>query len=272
MDWSLVLLSQDIETVIQAAEGGWELVVSPEDYDSAQEAIRLYQQENRRPVWRQEMQPGLLFDWTSLAWTICIAAFYWLTNHSGTDLGSAGFMDPAGVRHGQWWRLFTAMWLHADLSHLAMNAVFGFFLLGLTMGRYGTGIGILAAYLAGAGGNIIVSLVAVGPHHSLGASGMVMGALGLLTAQSFTLWRHAPQAAKSAIAALCGGVMLFVLLGLTPGTDILAHLGGFVSGLVLGLILNRGPAISGKALANLLSGFLFAGLVILPWWLALRHA
>src|ERR1035437_10950698 len=93
----------------------------------------------------------------------------------------------AALAHGEWWRLFTATWLHADLAHLAMNMVFGFLFLGLVMGRYGPGVGLLAAYLAGVGGNLAAWLVYGENHRGLGASGVVMGALGLLTIQSVSL-------------------------------------------------------------------------------------
>ena len=64
--------------------------------------------------------------------------------------------------------------------------------------------------------------------------------------------------------------MLFALLALTPGTDVMAHLGGFVCGLLLGALFNLLPAIAQKPVANLLGGLVFALLVIVPWWLALR--
>ena len=113
-------------------------------------------------------------------------------------------------------------------------------------------------------------LVASAPHRSLGASGMVMGALGLLAVQSFQLWRQTPAAAKYIVSGFFGGVMLFVLLGLAPGTDVMAHFGGFISGLLLGAILLLLPDITRKTTANLLCGFAFAVMVIVPWWLALR--
>jgi membrane associated rhomboid family serine protease len=112
--------------------------------------------------------------------------------------------------------------------------------------------------------------VSLQTHRSLGASGMVMGSLGLLAVQSFSLWRQTPHAPKFILSGICAGVMLFVLLALTPGTDVMAHLGGFVSGLVLGALLNLVPTIAQKPKANLLSGLIFALLVIVPWWLALR--
>ena len=59
--------------------------------------------------------------------------------------------------------------------------------LGFAMGRYGTGTGVLAAFLAGAGGNVAAWLASLEQHRNLGASGMVMGSLGLLAAQSPSL-------------------------------------------------------------------------------------
>ena len=323
MDWSLVLLSQGIEPVIEYAEDAaeWGLVVPAENYPSAQEAIRLYQVENRRWPWRRELfQPGLLFDWGSLAWVGLLVFFY--CTDARTDLRSAGIMDSTAASHGQWWRLFTAMWLHGDLAHLAGNAVIGFVLLGLTLASYGTGAGLLAAYLAGAGGNLVVWLVSPGPHLSLGASSMVMGALGLLAAQTLTLsgrkygralanlpgpgnsqvaegitsdpmvakgGRPCPDPAseikgveqtslsagnarvgRNVLTGVLGGALLFVLLGVAPGTDVVAHAGGFVSGIVLGGLLNLRPNLARRTKANLVCGLVFLALVLWPWWLALR--
>src|SRR5690349_9822701 len=115
-------------------------------------------------------------------------------------------MNSAYVARGQWWRLFTAMWLHADVGHLAANAVFGAILLGFAMGRFGTGTGLLAAYLAGAGGNVLAWLFSLEQHRNLGASGMVMGCLGLLAAQSLSFWRSHPPARKYLISSIGAGI------------------------------------------------------------------
>jgi membrane associated rhomboid family serine protease len=73
-------------------------------------------------------------------------------------------------------------------------------------------------------------------------------------------------------AGVFGGVLLFILLGVAPDTDVLAHFGGFVSGLFLGALLNLAPPSAPRPKANLLSALLFALLVILPWWLAFKRA
>src|SRR5260370_36848917 len=66
MDWSLVLVSQGIETRIERPEqdAGWRLVVDLPDHQRALAAIRQYRLENRRRPWVRELPwSGLIFDW-----------------------------------------------------------------------------------------------------------------------------------------------------------------------------------------------------------------
>jgi rhomboid protease GluP len=266
-------MSQGIEPTIEYCEdsAGWGLLVPERDYENAVSAIRQYRLENRRRPWRRDVfGAGILFDWASLAWVFLVVLFFWFSTHG--DFESAGIMDSTAVAHGQWWRLFTAVWLHADAGHLATNATLGLVLLGFVMGRYGTGVGLLSAYLTGVGGNLVAWLMSPGPHRSLGASGMVLGCLGLLAVHSFALWRQTPHAGKYVFSSIVGGVMLFVLLGLTPGTDVLAHAGGFACGLILGTLLSLIPGLPQSTGMNLVSGLTFALLAVVPWWHALTHA
>ena len=271
MDWSLVLASQGIEAVIQnEPDDGWQLLVAAEHGNSARAAIAQYRKENRRWRWRQPVLQGrAFFDSASGLWVLLTAAFFAL-NSTPRDFRPVGILDGPALAHGEWWRIFTAEVLHADLMHFASNAVFGFLLLGLAMGRYGTGVGLLAAYLAGAGGNVFSWLLHGEGHRALGASGVVMGALGLLVPQSITSLRRNPRALRLALAGLAGGVLLFVLLGLSPGTDVAAHLGGFASGVLIGLGLSLVPKLEQRRLANLVAGILLAWLVIWPWMMALQ--
>lgn len=270
MEWSLVLASQGIEHVIeQAADGGWLLLIPTQDYQRATEAIRLYRLENRHWPWRRIIpKTGAVFDWASTAWVLLTVVFYWL-EVTRAGFRNLGILDNAALTHGEWWRLFTATLLHADLAHLAMNAAFGFVLIGLAMGRFGTGAGLLAAYLAGVAGNVAAWLVYGETHRGLGASGVVMGALGLVAVQSVSLLKNNPHAMKLAMSGIAGGVMLFVLLALSPGTDVVAHLGGFVAGSLLGALLALVPKLPQRLFAHLTAGLVFTALVIVTWLLAL---
>ncbi len=268
MDWSLALVSQGIESVIDhSEETGWGLIVRSGEYQRAMDVIQQYRAENPGWPWRRPIQPELLFDWGSLAWVLLVALFFWGSERL-IILSSAGPVDGEAVSHGQWWRLFTAVFLHADLGHLAANAVFGFVFLGLAMGAYGTGVGLLAALLAGVGGNILAWLIDP-VHRSLGASGMVMGCLGLLVARPVSIWRKNSRAFRSMLIGIAAGGMLFLLLGAGPGTDLTAHLGGFISGIALGIILRVSRLCPPDPVIDLFAGAIFSLLVIVTWWLAL---
>lgn len=273
MDWSLVLASQGIEHVIDWDEAtGWTLAVSAVDHEKALTAIRLYREENLHWRWRRPIfQPGLFFDWSSLVWVWLVLLFYeW--SEARPDLHAVGMMTRAALAHGEWWRWFTAIWMHADIGHLASNVVFGFLFLGLAMARYGPGVGLLAAYLAGVGGNVGAGLVYDATMRGLGASGMVMGALGMLSVQSLALLkRRNANTFRLFAVGIMGGLLLFVFLGVSPGTDVVAHLGGFISGLFLGSLLALAPRFTHGPRINLAAGVLFVALVILPWWWALTR-
>jgi membrane associated rhomboid family serine protease len=272
MDWSLVLASQGIEHRIDHDETtGWSLTVSAAAHSAALAHIRQYRVENRYWRWRRPVfQPGLFFDWTSLLWVLWIVIFHLWSRHH--DLHGPGMMTGGALNAGEWWRLFTAVWLHADLAHLAMNAVFGFLFLGLVMGSYGPGVGMLAAYLAGASGNLVGGWVHGPALHGLGSSGMVMGALGLIACPPLIL----PKGRRTIAFRLLGGglvacVLIFMLVGVDPKADVVAHLGGFAAGWLLGALLAVNPRLARPPLANVAAGVVFVLLIIVPWILALRH-
>jgi len=274
LDWSLVLASQGISAVIENhPEAGWGLLIPTAEFSRASATIKLYQRENRRWPWQGALlKQEVIFDWAAALWLVLTCIAFQLQS-TFTQFHEAGVLDSAAVARGEWWRCFTAELLHGDLLHLATNSVFGMLLLGLAMGRFGTGLGLLAAYLSGTAGNIFSWLIYRETHLSLGASGVVMGALGLLAAQSFGAFRADQRGWKIPFVGLAAGVMLFVLLGLSPETDIAAHFGGFVAGTLSGVVLVALGRLSRQPLANLIAGLLFAFLVVWPWVIALKaHA
>jgi membrane associated rhomboid family serine protease len=272
MEWGLVLASQGIEAIIDRSEQGWELLVPEGDYRRGQEALAQYRAENRNWHWRQPLpEAGLVFHWGSLGWAgAIVAAYYWsAVRYPGVQ--SAGILDSEKVAGGQWWRLLTAVTLHAGAPHLVANASTGFVLMGLAMARYGAGVALLAAFLAGVAGNVADLLVYAQPHQSLGASGMVMGALGAITVQSFSFWRQYRPDRRFLLRAAAAGVLILVLLGFSPDSDVVAHVGGFMAGALFGWALgwvrparlHSGPANAGAMVA-------LAALLLGAWRLALR--
>ncbi|MCL5098533.1 MAG: rhomboid family intramembrane serine protease [Candidatus Omnitrophica bacterium] len=274
LDWNLVLISQDIPSILvhRDEDDRWGLTVDPRDLDRALAAIRQYQRENRGWSWRQELPwTGIVFHWGALFWCALLVFFYVLEEVRGIPLRADGLMDSAAILSGQWWRLFTAITLHADVGHLAANATIGFLLLGLAMARFGPGWGLLASFLTGVGGNLLGLILYPLPHRSLGSSGMVLGALGLVGVQSASLWRESPHGARYFISGLLAGLMLFILLGLDPKADLVAHLGGFLCGGLFGAVLAWLPmSFLQSPRSNLVASLLLSFLVLYPWWLALN--
>src|ERR1043166_5494782 len=195
MDWSLVLASQEIETTIAREENRWSLAVAETDFEKASAAIKQYRVEKRGWLWRPKAGvSGLAFHWGSGLWGLAIVALYFWSEVRFPAAKTAGLMNNQAVAAGEWWRLFTAVTLHADAAHLAANLSAGFFLFGLAMARYGAGTALLAGFVAGALGNLLGFFCYDPSHQGLGDSGMVMGALGLLTVQSFPQWKKYPRA------------------------------------------------------------------------------
>jgi len=142
------------------------------------------------------------------------------------------------VKNGEWWRLFTASFLHANLLHLAMNGV-GLWLFGSavekTMGRWRM---LVVFLVGGALGNFLSASVA---HYdvAIGASGgifAVIGAFGvgvwrLRSPMYFALRRRLLLVLAVMVAAD------FSIGGLEPQVDNLAHAGGLVAGAMLAVVL-----------------------------------
>lgn len=268
MDWSLVLASQGIEVSIDhdPAARQWALRVPEAEFGRALDAIKRFRLENRAWSWRQQV-PGsdLHFHWAALVWVFAMAVLHVL---AGGGLSRAEFV-PSAARAGEWWRAFTATWLHVDPAHLAMNAIMGALLLGLAMGRFGGGIAAASALLAGAGANALAPLFRSGDYHGLGASGVVMAALGLLTAQMAAWWRQSWRATRWILGGLMAGTWLFLELGTSPRGDVLVHALGFALGVVAGVVFALLPDRWTPRL-NRVGWALALAAVVVPWGLALR--
>jgi membrane associated rhomboid family serine protease len=237
MDWSLVLASQGIEAVLdRLADGrGWVLWVAPETQERAWASIRLYRLENRGWAWRRQLAwPGVVFHWGALVWCWVLILLHWVIQGPGPRADQLGAVQSVAVGRGEVWRLVTAVGLHADVGHLAANVATGLVVFGLAMGRFGAGWAMWVGLLSGVVGNAVGWGLRTTPYTGLGASGMVMGGLGMLAGQSMFLVWESRKALRDVASGLLGGFLLFVLVGLNPAADVLAHAGGFVTGVVFG--------------------------------------
>jgi membrane associated rhomboid family serine protease len=187
----------------------------------------------------------------------------------GPDWFARGSMDGRALRGGEFWRTLTALCLHADLGHLAGNAVFGSFF-GYTVARYlGNGIGWFAIVVSGALGNLVNGLVSGGDHRSIGASTAVFAALGILSAYCWRRGFPAGASRRERLAPIVAGLGLLAFTGAGgENTDLGAHLFGFIAGFGAGLLLARIGSPQG-ARPQLVAGIAAIGLIAGAWLLAL---
>ncbi|MEN9975239.1 MAG: hypothetical protein RLZZ282_1245, partial [Verrucomicrobiota bacterium] len=143
----------------------------------------------------------------------------------------------------QWWRPFTALFLHADFGHLIGNLLSGL-LFGTLVAR---SIGPLRAWglilVCGTLGNALTSAITYPePFVSIGASTAVFGALSILSGIGFASMLRVQMSlpwAKITAPLVAGIILLGWLGGGSHGgnTDVLGHLGGFAAGLIAGLLI-----------------------------------
>jgi membrane associated rhomboid family serine protease len=156
-------------------------------------------------------------------------------------LHQLGALEPyAVVMQGQYWRLFTALFLHAGFLHLLFN-LFALYVLGppleRSIGALRFAICYLISGLISSAGVVVLTVIGIVQVAQLvGASGCIMGIVGAWA--GFLLrHRHAPHAKQR-----LGNVLMIVAIQTafdlsTPQVSMAAHLCGLFSGVVLGFVL-----------------------------------
>lgn len=153
---------------------------------------------------------------------------------------------------GQWWRLVTNCFLHIGILHLLLN-MYALMYIGALLEPYLGKARFLSAYLLT---GIAASLTSLWWHDltiSAGASGAIFGMYGVFLAMLTTdlIEKEARKALLTSISIFVGYNLLY---GLKGGIDNAAHIGGLVSGFVVGYIyLNsirnpEEPALKWKAI------------------------
>ena len=157
-----------------------------------------------------------------------------------------GVLDPELVAQGQYWRLFTAMFLHADIMHIFGN-MYMLLMLGRALSVHYKGVKLMFVYIVSGLAGCLLSCAFSG-YRSLGASGAIMGLGGVLLCNMLIgpnrrFYRH-----TSLYVHL--GIMIVFNLGyglINTGIDNYGHFGGFVCGFLLELLmLGIGKAASRK--------------------------
>lgn len=149
-----------------------------------------------------------------------------------------GAMFTPLVTNGQYWRLFSSMFLHFGFEHLAYN-MFSLFFLGDILESVVGPVRFLIIYLAGGlCGNVLSVFMSVQSGTvkvAAGASGAIFAVTG---AFFYIVIRNRKNFGKDGMRRLGMMVVLMIMQGIVDrGVDQSAHVGGMVSGFVLGVLL-----------------------------------
>ena len=172
--------------------------------------------------------------------------------------GSVGYaIDPqndlVGIAAGQYWRLFTAMFLHANLIHLGLNA-YALYLFGRTVESELGRMRFALIYLSSGLFASAVSYALSDPNGvAIGASGAIFGVFGAFFAYNFRRRHQALAAARIQQMVVLLAINLFLGFSVS-GIDWRAHVGGFIGGLAAGFAA-EGTGDLARRRAILVGGF-----------------
>jgi rhomboid protease GluP len=156
---------------------------------------------------------------------------------------------PLGYNISQPWRFVTAIFLHGSLIHIGFNMWVLMDIGPMVEEMYGSARYLFLFVVTGAIGYVVSSAAG---HLSVGASGSLLGVIGVLLAS--TTGRKSMQAQALRSALIRWLIYIAVLGFLFSGTDNYAHFGGVASGYLLGRLMPDRPAadMREKRLADLL--------------------
>ena len=186
----------------------------------------------------QKMRSSQKFKITFILIALNVAMYAYTSLAGGDVLNTSNLMiwqwgqvNGLVLIYGWWWQLFTSMFVHANVIHLAGNMLFL-----LVFGLRGEEMFSLPEYLliyilGGLVGNLLSLLLGLS-FVSVGASGAIFALFGAC----------AIYARRSIGQSIIGALMFgFFLLIISSGENVnyLAHIGGLLGGLAMGYIIAR---------------------------------
>lgn len=177
----------------------------------------------------------IIMDLNILIFIIMVFSGLGFISFKAADLLAWGANFKPLTTNGEWWRLITNTFLHGGLIHLLAN-MYGLLFVGIflepRLGRTKFAIIYLTT-------GILASIASLWWHNatvSIGASGAIFGLYGVFVALLLT--KVFP---KDFSKAFLTSTLIFIgynlLAGFTGGIDNAAHIGGLISGFIIGLIL-----------------------------------
>ncbi len=244
---SVVVLAMGYPCWLVPHEGGECLLVEGNAVEPVREQLERYDREclgwppRLRPEPRVDPSRGVF---PPLLWALGVMAVFRAQTQAVAWTENGALDARALFSQGEWWRPFTALWLHADAGHLVSNLVGGYFVLRGWFALTPT----LRGWMALGGASVLANVLVAAAHYpqayrSLGASTLVFAGLGLLVGRAL---RHPrlPGRWRPLLVPLAAGLTLLGLFGAGgENIDVLAHVAGFVTGTIMGWLTAKAAGI-----------------------------
>ncbi|MEW9503054.1 rhomboid family intramembrane serine protease [Jeotgalibacillus marinus] len=155
------------------------------------------------------------------------------------DLGNSFMSIIMGVNFlistGEWWRLVTPIFAHADLWHLLFNT-FSLVLFAPALERLlGHTQFIIVYLLTGIIANVATLFIQPPLYISVGASGAIFGLFGVYAAILFIFKERAPTELKQIMLPLL--LISVIMTFFTANVNVTAHIAGLIAGFFIGLFI-----------------------------------
>lgn len=177
---------------------------------------------------------------------IAVNILVWLILCTMGDTRSAEFMYehgamyPPDVLEGEWYRMFSAMFLHFGAEHLISNMFMQYFLGDMLLRALSQWRFAVIYLLAGIGGNVtsLIMMLVTGKFAvAAGASGAIYGIIGALL---WVVLRNGGRFESISVPRMLLATALYIGYGFTTeGVDAWAHLGGALAGFLAAILLYR---------------------------------
>ncbi len=134
------------------------------------------------------------------------------------------------IKMGEYYRLLTATFLHANIAHLLFN-MYALWIIGMQLESFIGKTRFLIVYLFSAIAGSLLSVIVTFNAVSVGASGAIFGLLGALLYFGYHYRVYLSSVIKSQIIPV---IIINLVLGfILPGVDNAAHIGGLIGGFLM---------------------------------------
>lgn len=179
----------------------------------------------------------ILINLNLIVFIAMVMAGFGFVSFKGEDLLNWGANYGPVTTNGQWWRLLTNTFMHGGVMHILAN-MYGLMFVGFFLEPLLGKAKYLLLYLAT---GIFASVASIWWYEStvsIGASGAIFGLYGFFLV-ALLLKVFPADFGKAFLASTLVFVGFNLLMGLTGGIDNAAHIGGLVSGFLIGLVMSR---------------------------------